>query len=136
MEIKNFLKTHQQTLMLGVGYVLVAGLGFGLGRISAASLNGPEIKVEEAFVPLNYTLNDAQGQSGNVPNPQPGPSPAPTPPPTSGSDCKVGQIKGNIGSSSKVYHMPGGSFYNRTKAEACFDTEAEAQAAGFRKANN
>lgn len=44
-----------------------------------------------------------------------------------------GKIKGNISSSGKIYHVPGGAFYKRTVPEICFNTEADAQAAGFRK---
>jgi hypothetical protein len=42
-------------------------------------------------------------------------------------------IKGNVSKDSKIYHVPGGSFYNRVKPERCFQTEGEAKAAGFRK---
>jgi hypothetical protein len=45
--------------------------------------------------------------------------------------CK---IKGNIGTGGKIYHMPGGASYKIVKPEMCFNTEAEAVAAGFRKA--
>ncbi len=45
-------------------------------------------------------------------------------------ECK---IKGNISGKNKIYHVPGGSFYERTQAEVCFATEKEAQSAGFRK---
>jgi len=41
------------------------------------------------------------------------------------------EIKGNA--SSKLYHVPGSSFYNRTKAEVWFATEEAAEAAGFQK---
>ncbi|TDT46004.1 nuclease-like protein [Fonticella tunisiensis] len=45
-----------------------------------------------------------------------------------------GLIKGNISSSGeKIYHMPGGAYYNRTVAGEWFKTEAEAQAAGYRR---
>lgn len=45
-----------------------------------------------------------------------------------------GLIKGNISSSGeKIYHIPGGQYYNATNAEEYFNTEAEAQAAGYRK---
>lgn len=66
----------------------------------------------------------------------------PTPPPrTSGSAQPVGSscpegypIKGNLSSSGeKIYHVPVGQFYDRTVPEACFATEADAQAAGFRR---
>ena len=39
------------------------------------------------------------------------------------------EIKGNA--SSKLYHVPGSSFYNRTKAEVWFSTTDAAEAAGF-----
>jgi competence protein ComEC len=43
-------------------------------------------------------------------------------------------IKGNINSSGeKIYHVPGGAYYDRTDAEMWFNTEAEAENAGFRK---
>jgi hypothetical protein len=46
--------------------------------------------------------------------------------------CQVGQIKGNR--NSMIYHVPSGEWYARThKNVTCFDTEEEAQAAGFRK---
>lgn len=40
-------------------------------------------------------------------------------------------IKGNA--NSGIYHVPGGRYYNVTKAEECFRTEAAAVAAGYRK---
>ena len=45
-----------------------------------------------------------------------------------------GKIKGNP--SSKIYHVPGGAFYDRLTDAVCFDTEEEAQAAGFRKSQH
>jgi len=45
-----------------------------------------------------------------------------------------GLIKGNINSQGeKIYHLPGGMYYDRTIPEVWFKTEEEAQAAGFRK---
>lgn len=45
-----------------------------------------------------------------------------------------GLIKGNINSNGeKIYHVPGGQFYDKTNAEEWFNTEQEAQAAGYRK---
>lgn len=40
-------------------------------------------------------------------------------------------IKGNA--NSMIYHVPGGSFYDRTNPEECFATESAAVAAGYRK---
>lgn len=42
------------------------------------------------------------------------------------------QIKGNIGSSGKIYHTPDSPWYKQTKAEVMFCTEEEAAEAGFR----
>jgi len=51
---------------------------------------------------------------------------------TSSSDKKL--IKGNINSKGeKIYHVPGGAYYNKTNPEEWFKTEAEAEAAGYRK---
>lgn len=47
-------------------------------------------------------------------------------------DCPAGRpIKGNA--QSQIYHLPDGEYYAKTKPEQCFATEAEAQAAGYRK---
>ncbi|SHF14894.1 micrococcal nuclease [Desulforamulus putei DSM 12395] len=43
-------------------------------------------------------------------------------------------IKGNINSKGeKIYHVPGGRYYDKTIPEAWFFTEEEAQAAGYRR---
>lgn len=47
-------------------------------------------------------------------------------------DCP---IKGNISGKSKIYHLQGGAFYERTQEEMCFQTESEAEAAGFIKSS-
>jgi hypothetical protein len=47
---------------------------------------------------------------------------------------KKKKIKGNINSNNqKIYHVPGGFFYDKVKAEKMFYTEEEAIAAGYRK---
>jgi micrococcal nuclease len=53
----------------------------------------------------------------------------------SSASCSNPQIKGNINSrGEKIYHMPGGQYYDITIAEQWFCTEEEAQEAGFRRA--
>lgn len=53
---------------------------------------------------------------------------------SSKSTSGKGLIKGNINSKGeKIYHVPGGAYYNATDPEEWFNTEAEAQAAGYRK---
>jgi len=41
-------------------------------------------------------------------------------------------VKGNA--SSMIYHHPGNQSYNVTKPEACFSTDAQAEAAGYHAA--
>lgn len=42
-------------------------------------------------------------------------------------------VKGNISASGeRIYHVPGGAFYNNTDPERCFATLADAAASGFR----
>jgi hypothetical protein len=44
------------------------------------------------------------------------------------------RIKGNHSRRGEwIYHLPGMPYYNQTRAEAMFCTEAEAQAAGYRR---
>jgi phosphatidylserine/phosphatidylglycerophosphate/cardiolipin synthase-like enzyme len=49
------------------------------------------------------------------------------------AQCDLPTIKGNLSSAGeKIYHVPGGAFYDRTVAEQMFCSAEEAQAAGFR----
>jgi micrococcal nuclease len=49
-------------------------------------------------------------------------------------NCDEPKIKGNINSKGeKIYHVPGGQFYDVTNPEEMFCSEEEAQAAGYRK---
>lgn len=43
-------------------------------------------------------------------------------------------IKGNRGSNGWIYHVPGMPYYERTRAEEMFCSEAQARAAGYRRA--
>ncbi|MDR0505137.1 MAG: HNH endonuclease family protein [Bifidobacteriaceae bacterium] len=52
--------------------------------------------------------------------------------PTAAGNCPAkAPIKGNA--SSHIYHLPGGAYYSRTKAEQCFASEAAARKAGYRR---
>ena len=126
--MKEWIKHNQQKIAIFLGYALVFFLAFGLGKITVSLPHPPEIKIEDQNA-LSQANNTSTVQSLQSVNAQT----------DTGSqavagqlDCK-GKIKGNISSSSKIYHMPGGAFYDRTNPEMCFDTEAQAQAAGFRK---
>jgi micrococcal nuclease len=55
------------------------------------------------------------------------------PPTGTNAQCVV---KGNISASGvRIYHVAGGAFYDRVKAEQCFASENEAKSAGFRKSS-
>jgi endonuclease YncB( thermonuclease family) len=56
---------------------------------------------------------------------------APAQPPAHRGGCT---IKGNQGSNGWIYHLPGMPYYNQTRAEQMFCSEADAQAAGYRRA--
>lgn len=122
---------HKRELWLVAAFVVVffAGVGTGKGTADKRPRAGANM--------LNYTTP--------TPSRTPEPTPTreavttmPTPQPTTAgaattaADCIV---KGNISSTGKIYHVQGGSFYARVKPEQCFSTEAEAQAAGFRKSS-
>ncbi|WP_346015061.1 hypothetical protein [Metabacillus halosaccharovorans] len=70
---------------------------------------------------------------------EPVPVPVQAPPTPSVPKKKVEEscekiIRGNISSSGeKIYHVPGGEYYDATVAEEKFCTQAEAMAAGYRK---
>ena len=107
----------------------VAGLFFALGRFSVTS-HPPQQTAEEEQVStqINNTANAQNSQfTGSVAGMAVESQAQPI-----NQDCG-GKIKGNISSGGKIYHVPGGAFYKKTTPEACFDTEAAAQAAGFRK---
>lgn len=110
-----------------MGYLFVASLSFGFGHLVAFK-SPPAVRIEEP--PLDLTkLYDNLNVAGTQLKSQNGGMVAGQ---NTGLDCK-GKIKGNVSSAAKVYHVPGGAFYERTNPEICFDNEQQAQAAGFRK---
>ena len=57
-------------------------------------------------------------------------------PPADKDNCPESHpIKGNQGQAEYIYHLPGGAYFGGTDPEECFATEADAQAAGYRKAS-
>ncbi|WP_042455612.1 sunset domain-containing protein [Neobacillus dielmonensis] len=50
-------------------------------------------------------------------------------------NCNDPQIKGNLTTynGEKIYHVPGGQFYEVTDAEEMFCSEEEAEEAGYRR---
>jgi len=126
-KLKGFIKNHQQQLVLTLGYLLVGSLAFGLGRVSINQHEAPEVKVEAvASVPDNYTPTVSGIQLEPAVSGKASTSPQPT------SQVCAGPVKATA--SSMIYHLPGQSGYTKLKSQTCFDTEAAAIAAGYRKA--
>ena len=97
------------------GYILTAVMFFSLGKFTQKTVP-PNVDAEKQDVKGTLEVNDTPNQ--------------PPPQSNTGLDC-AGKIKV---STSGIYHLPGGAFYSRTTNPAvCFNTEAEAAAAGFRK---
>jgi hypothetical protein len=101
------LEKMKPLALISVCFIAVFIAGVGVGS-----------KFENRSTNINYTTKTEPTVK----------APAPEKIPTSG-DCKI------KGSKSKIYHMQGGSFYNRTNAAECFDTEEAAVAAGYTKSS-
>ena len=121
----SFVKANQQRIALAIGYVLVALLFFGLGQFTNQK-PAAQVRIEEPQIDLTKVYDKLNSANPQLSQEQGGVAGDTT------ANCE-GKIKGNISSSSKIYHLPGGAFYKRTVPEMCFDTESQAQSAGFRK---
>ena len=123
-KLKDWLRAHKKEIYLTVGFFIIFGAGYGSGL-------GEKVDRDSTPKQLDYTTNDQNDKattdntklqilndkaSPNNQNPN--------------GLCKI------KGTSSKIYHLPGGAFYDRvTNPAACFNTEAEAQAGGYRKSS-
>src|SRR6185503_47632 len=110
--IKNWMIEHKKEFVLGIGFVIVFGAGYGAGLGERAdrkpALNQPNYstKVDDSKA---VEANDKLQISNDKPNPNDL---------SSKTQCKI------KGTSSKIYHLPGGAFYDRvTNPAACFNTE-------------
>lgn len=103
--------------------------GFGAGKMHS----GTSMIASASKRSLNnYNINAPRAetkQSNQTATTQPNPVSQNNAQNNSIGDCPV------KGSKSKLYHVQGGSFYDRTTADKCFNTEAEAQAAGYTKSS-
>lgn len=87
------------------------------GNGAAVSVAAPAVAVAEPSISLR------QAQSAGVSVVEPIGGQCPVTHPVKGNHSRGGEF---------IYHVPGGANYDRTGAEVCFATEADAQAAGFR----
>lgn len=126
---KKWLEQNRPKIILGACFVLVFILGFGTGRYDRE----------------NFSKRNSNNQSQNNYTTKTAPKPKEVStereqPETkvlgASVDTKDCPIKGNISAQGKkIYHVKGGSFYDRTNPEQCFKTEAEARSFGFVKSS-
>ncbi len=91
-----------------------------------ASSVGKTVTVKVTAVRSGYpTVSRASAATATITYPTRVPSP-----PDSWNCPSWAPIKGNA--SSKIYHVPGGRYYDKTNPEECFASEAAARAAGYR----
>jgi len=118
---KEILIKNEDKIILIIGFFLVAILSFGAGKVSEISRPAtPIIFQNPAGCQNSASLSEGQSlASGGKGNLQ-----------------AQGKIVGN--KNSKIYHLPGGTFYDKISLanRVYFDSEADAQKAGYRKAKN
>lgn len=129
---KDVSETDRYGRLLRYVYVDGVMVNAELVRLGYAQVSTfpPDVKYADMLLRLQRETREAsRGLWGACPLPSP--TAAPTP---SGKPCPPDRpIKGNVASSGeKIYHVPGGAFYDRTDPEECFASETEAQAAGYR----
>jgi len=114
---KDTLVKHEDRIILATGFVLVAILSFGAGKFS---------EVKQADSPIIF--QNAPECGNNSINASASASPV--------SNISQGKIIGN--KNSLIYHLPGSASYNTIGAtnRVYFNSEADAQKAGYRKAKN
>lgn len=145
-KVETKTETSNRTIPYETRYIDDSTLAKGTTKVKTAGKNGIEtttyeviytdgietnrrtIKVETTEAPITEVV-----ARGTYVKPQTTTKPLQTP----SSNCN---IKGNISTKTgeKIYHVPGQQFYNKTKidtskGERWFCSEAEAQAAGWRK---
>lgn len=126
-EIRNKINENKEKIVLAICFMLIFLVGFGTGRYDKA-LRRDKIKsqnyysTKESVQPPKQEGGEGQVAAAQVQQ--------------NASSSVSCLIKGNISSKGKkIYHLPGGAFYERTNPEQCFATEAQAQAAGFVKSS-
>ncbi len=113
---------------------LVRGLARSLVLVGLAALVRRVLQARRPPAPLGEARWEPLAPAGPVP--EPGPETRPGPDrrwvdPLPGGACPASHpVKGNA--DSGIYHVPGGMFYERTVAERCYATAADAEADGFR----
>ena len=131
----NFEKLKEKMKPLGIAaicFIAVFIAGFGAGRASGGG-SAASAAAKRSLSNYNTNTGDKAKTDGGAATTAANKSS------NSGSKAPAAKVDpANCyikGSKSKTYHMPGGSFYERTNPAACFNSEEEAQAAGYKKSS-
>lgn len=136
-QIKAILIQNEDRIILSVGFILVAFLSFGAGKLSETYHPQTPIIFQDApkcgtTGGAAQTAPAAASTSANSPINSPRFAGEAGEPVAAGAQTQ-GKIIGN--KNSMIYHIPGGAFYDRISAQnrIYFNSEQEAQKAGYRK---
>lgn len=131
LNVEKIKEKGQPLALAGVCFVAVFIAGFGTGKMTSSTNNGTSTSKRSL---TNYTTNTSVNTSQTQNNPQS--SSQTTVAPKEGNSSAIDPVNCYIkGSKSKTYHIPGGAFYERTTPAACFNSEEEATAAGYKKSS-
>jgi hypothetical protein len=119
---KDWVLENKEKILYGISCLLIFFVGFGTGKVEKYYTGN---KMQS-----NYTTNKSNKQIeilGEADN---------TKAKNDTNNANATQSCIIKGTSSKIYHLPGGAFYDRvTKPAACFNSEDEAVTAGYRKSS-
>lgn len=123
---KEILAKNEDRIILSIGFMLVAILSFGAGKLSETYYpqtpiifqDAPRSEATDATAEIARDAINNQAVSASA---------------KAGGGQTQGKIIGN--KNSMIYHVPGGAFYDKISARnrIYFNSEQEARNAGYRK---
>lgn len=125
---KKWLEINRPKIITGLCFILVFVLGFGTGRYDKENFSKRNSVVQNNYNTKTTVKPKDEKPTGEQVKKEE----------VQGAEVKKENclIKGNISAQGKkIYHVKGGSFYERTNPEQCFNTEDEARALGFIKSS-
>jgi hypothetical protein len=127
MQVRKKLRRLERFAYLGAIVGIVIAVRRARGRRAA-----PELGPPAEWPPLEPALEAPVAALGDLAAP-PARPPAPSVAPFADGSCPSTH-PGKANRSSKIFHEPGGRFYDRTRAERCYVDAASAAADGYRAA--
>ena len=130
-DFKKKVEDNRDKIVIGFCFILVFLVGFGSGRFTRSLKPN-----QQSYANYNTNLKQKPAQTANAEGDSPLATPTVAGAATTTAISANCPVKGNISAKGKkIYHIPTGAFYKRVKPEQCFNTEAEALAAGFVKSS-